>query len=90
VLHPITRLLLKPMRLPTAPLGEHGLLVCLLDRAVRDLTAKDRQTARSARRWFQSDRLDPLAFATVCDCLELDSQFVRRQLGLYRGGSVIC
>lgn len=79
------------MRLgPNVLLGEHGLLVCLLDRAVRDLAATDRETSRSARQWFQSHCLDPFSFATVCDYLELDSRVIRRQLGLSHGGSATC
>ena len=80
-LHRVTRDLLRPLRLPTtAASGEYALLVCLLDRAVRDLASSEPAIARSARQWFRSQSFCSFGFEFVCDVLQLDSQTARLQL----------
>ncbi|MCO6042695.1 hypothetical protein NG895_02135 [Aeoliella sp. ICT_H6.2] len=80
-LHPLTRRLLQPMRVePSSPSAEYSLVLCLLDRAVRDLSAADATTSRSARQWFESCSQESFAFQSVCDLLDLSGDFIRRIL----------
>jgi len=69
--------------------GEHRLILCILQDAIAVYAKKlagglvRPRVAREAREWLESsDRSSPFGFEYICDQLGLDSNYIRRGLGI--------
>jgi hypothetical protein len=59
---------------------ERGLWATVLQLAVADLTSANPRLWRPARAWFESTKHGPGSFIWICDHLEINASWIRRQV----------
>ena len=59
---------------------ERGLWAAVLQLATDDLTSADARLCRLARAWFESTKHGPGSFLWICDHLEINPTWLRRQV----------
>lgn len=63
-----------------ATTDERGLWAAVLQLAADDLTSADARLRRLAQAWFDSTKHGPGSFLWICDHLEINASWLRRQV----------